>query len=174
MYVKDWEPELSWISLGDIIRRIVNMFTQTALDNGVVFKTHVPGDLPLIYCDSNLIQSAIMDIVSNALEACLSKDYEEGETPQIDLTVTHLAETKMAAIEIQDNGPGMTEKIKANIFTPFFSTKKKKGTGLGLALTMRIVNLHGATIVVDSEPGSWTTFNIVLPVEGPGQAQGGS
>jgi len=174
MYVKDWEPELKPVSLGDIVSRVENVFTQTASDNGVVFKTQVPGDLPEIHCDSSLIQSAIMDIVSNALEACLSKEYEDGETPQIDLVVAHHRESDELAVEIRDNGPGMTEKIKAHIFTPFFSTKKKKGTGLGLALTLRIVNLHGATIDVDSEPGSWTEFRILLPIAGPRQNKGGS
>jgi signal transduction histidine kinase len=61
----------------------------------------------------------------------------------------------------------MTDEVRANIFTPFFSTKKKKGTGLGLALTSRIVGLHGATIDVTSEPGRWAAFQILLPVAGP-------
>ncbi len=169
MYVKEWEPELKSVLLGDIVSRVEHVFTQNASDNGVVFKTHVPDDLPEIQCDPSLIQSAIMDIVSNALEACLTKEYEEEETPQIDLKVTHQRETGSLAIDIRDNGPGMTEAIKSSIFTPFFSTKKKKGTGLGLALTLRIVNLHGATINVDSEPGCWTEFRMLLPIAGSGQ-----
>jgi signal transduction histidine kinase len=108
-----------------------------------------------------------MDIVSNAIEACLSKEYEEGESPQIVLMTTHLETPGYIVIEVQDNGPGMTEGVKANIFTPFFSTKKNKGTGLGLALTSRIVSLHGGTIEVYSEPGQGATFHIVLPVAGP-------
>ncbi len=124
-------------------------------------------ELPEVYCDAGLIHSAIMDIVSNALEACLSKEYEDGESPQVDLATTHFEASGRFVIEISDNGPGMTEGVKANIFTPFFSTKRDKGTGLGLALTSRFVNLHGGAIEVVSEPGAGATFRILLPVAGP-------
>jgi len=61
----------------------------------------------------------------------------------------------------------MTKVILENIFTPFFSTKKKWGTGLGLALTSRVINVHGGTIDVESEPDKGTTFRIALPTHGP-------
>ena len=54
-----------------------------------------------------------------------------------------------------------------NVFTPFFSTKKKWGTGLGLALTKRIIDLHDGEITVESEPEKGTIFWITLPVKGP-------
>ncbi len=167
MYVKDWKPEFKSVAIAAIITKIDGVFGQTASDNGAVFSVRLEPELPNILCDASLIHTAIMDIVSNALEACLNKEYEEGEAPRIDLTVAHQPESNKLAIEIRDNGPGMTEKIKANIFTPFFSTKKKKGTGLGLALTSRIVTLHGATIEVTSEPGEYSAFRILLPVAGP-------
>ena len=166
-YMRDWEPEFKWVSVGEIIEKIDSVITQTASDNRVAFSTRVLPELPEVYCDSHLIHSAIMDIVSNALEACLSKEYEAGESPEIDLTTTHSEESGELAIEIRDNGPGMTEGVKASIFTPFFSTKKNKGTGLGLALTLRIVSLHGGTIEVASEPGRGAAFRILLPVVGP-------
>jgi two-component system NtrC family sensor kinase len=167
MYVKDWEPEFESVSVGAIIKKIDNVFAKTAADNGAAFKTRVPPDLPEARCDASLIHSAIMDIVSNALEACLSKEYEDGDSARIDLTATHDAVSEKIAIEIRDNGPGMTESVKAHIFTPFFSTKKKKGTGLGLALTSRIVTLHKGAIDVASEPGRGSVFHILLPVAGP-------
>ncbi len=166
-YVKDWEPELERGSIGKIIERIDSVIAQTASDQGVAFAIQVPPELPDVYCDSSLIHSAIMDIVSNALEACLSKEYEDGESPRIDLTVKQLHGSRKLAIEVRDNGPGMTKDVAAHIFTPFFSTKKKKGTGLGLALTARIVSLHNGTIDVLPELGRGVTFRILLPVAGP-------
>jgi two-component system NtrC family sensor kinase len=70
---------------------------------------------------------------------------------------------------VSDNGCGMSEDIKRNIFTPFFSTKKTLGTGLGLAVTARIVGAHEGKISVESEPDRGTTFQIRLPKDGPKQ-----
>jgi two-component system NtrC family sensor kinase len=70
-------------------------------------------------------------------------------------------------IEVRDNGCGMTEEIKRNIFAPFFSTKKTLGTGLGLALTARIIKVHGGELSVESEPDQGTVFRIRLPIDGP-------
>ncbi len=166
-YMKDWEPEFEWHSVSEIIEKIDSVVAQTFSDKGVAFTTLVLPELPEIHCDASLIHSAVMDIVSNAFEACLTKEYEERESPQIHLTTTHFEATGNLAIEIRDNGPGMAENVKANIFTPFFSTKKNKGTGLGMALTARIISLHGGTIDVISEPGWGATFHILLPVAGP-------
>ena len=170
-YIKDWDPELAAVPVDDNITKIADVFTQTASDNGIAFSTQVEPAMPLVQCDADLIHTAIMDILSNALEACLSKEYKEGESPRIDLTATPVQETQKIAIEIRDNGPGMTEKVKGQIFTPFFSTKKQKGTGLGLALTSKIVSVHGATIDVSSEPGQGAAFRILLPVAAPDKIQ---
>ncbi len=167
MYVKDWEPEFESVSVGAIIEKIDSVFAKTAADSGAAFTINVPPELPRVRCDASLIHSAIMDIVSNALEACLSKEYEDGGSARIELTARHDKASEKLAIEIRDNGPGMTENVKAHIFTPFFSTKKKKGTGLGLSLTSRIVSLHNGAIDVASEPGQGSIFHILLPVAGP-------
>jgi PAS domain S-box-containing protein len=170
-YVKDWEPDVTLVSVDELVGKIAAPFSQTASDKGVAFSAQVHPDLPSVRCDSGLIHSAIMDILSNALEACLSKDYENGQSPQIDLTATPARTSGKIAIEVRDNGPGMTEQVKGQIFTPFFSTKKQKGTGLGLALTSRIVSLHGATIDVESAPGQGATFRILLPLAAPGNTK---
>ena len=68
----------------------------------------------------------------------------------------------MAVIEVEDNGPGMTEEVKARVFEPYFSTKAE-GTGLGLAIAKRIVNDHDGFIRVHSAPGEGTRFVIELP-----------
>jgi PAS domain S-box-containing protein len=166
-YVKDWDPELAATPVDQLVGKITDVFTPTASDNGIAFEAQVPNDLPLVHCDASLIHSAIMDILSNALEACLSNEYENGASPRIDLTASHDEVSERIALEVRDNGPGMSEQVKRQIFTPFFSTKKQKGTGLGLALTSRIVSLHGATIEVLSEPGQGATFRILLPVAAP-------
>jgi len=107
---------------------------------------------------------ALMDIASNALDACHWMSYGDGETAKIEFNVYLEAERESIVVEVRDNGIGMTEEIKENIFTPFFSTKEKIGTGLGLALTARIVKLHGGEIKVESAPEKGSAFRITLPI----------
>ena len=70
-------------------------------------------------------------------------------------------------IIVRDNGEGMSEEVRQRIFTPFFSTKEKKGTGMGLAVVTRIVSMHEGKTEVESEPGKGATFRIYLPIMGP-------
>ena len=71
--------------------------------------------------------------------------------------------SRMVAIDVSDNGPGMGKEQMENIFTPFFTTKPK-GTGLGLAIFHKIVAEHRGMIKVDSEPGKGSTFTVLLPL----------
>ncbi len=78
-----------------------------------------------------------------------------------------------AIVTIADNGCGMPPHVKARIFEPFFTTKPPgKGTGLGLSIAYGIVEKHGGTISVESEPGRGTVFTIALPVAGPREENG--
>jgi len=65
-------------------------------------------------------------------------------------------------IEISDTGPGIPNGILPQIFEPFFTTKEK-GSGIGLSLSRRIINLHGGSIQMTSEPGKGTVVNIKVP-----------
>ncbi len=62
-----------------------------------------------------------------------------------------------------------SDEVRENIFTPFFSTKKKLGTGIGLTMTSRIVRKHGGSIEVESELTRGTKFRVSLPVGGPSE-----
>ena len=76
-------------------------------------------------------------------------------------------------IEVEDNGPGVAENVKAHLFDPFVTTKRK-GTGLGLALVAKIVGDHGGIIECESEPKR-TVFRVLLPMQdrSSGPARGG-
>jgi len=64
---------------------------------------------------------------------------------------------------VSDNGLGMSEEVKSRLFTSFFSTKEGKGTGIGLLNTKKIVEEHGGTIDIESQPGKGATFRIRIP-----------
>ena len=153
---------------------ICELNRQTAADRGVTLRHEVPDGLPAVLCDPKLIHMATTDIVVNAIDACTWKDYPAGETSRGGAgEPPWQTDGDSFVIEVRDNGCGMNEEIKRNIFTPFFSTKKTLGTGLGLALTARIISVHDGKISVESEPDRGTTFRIHLPLDGPKDDRGG-
>jgi PAS domain S-box-containing protein len=166
-YAREWKIEPEAVDLVEMAKKIISAISQTASERGVAIHTEVDESLLDIQCDPRLIHMVLMDMVSNALDACQLKDYEEGEEPELIIRVYSAAFGTSEVVEIQDNGIGMEQEVKENVFTPFFSTKKKLGTGLGLALTKRIIDLHDGEIAVESEPGKGTIFWITLPVKGP-------
>jgi len=130
----------------------------------VNFSLKLPPQLPSVLCDARMIHSAVMDVVSNALDACLWKDYDDAEKPEVVLGAFSDHDGRKLVIEVKDNGCGMTEEVKENLFTPFFSTKSKAGTGLGLSITSRMIRAHGGEFDVESEPDQGTIFRILLPI----------
>ncbi len=167
-YVKEWKPRPEDVDLSQLLSDINQVIEKSAADKGVLFQLHSSPEMPLVQCDSRMIHSSVMDIVSNAIDACLWKEYSEGETPRVELTAYRNHNGENAVIEVSDNGCGMPEDVKANIFAPFFSTKSKAGTGLGLSITSRMIEVHNGNIDVESEPDKGTVFRIVIPITATG------
>jgi PAS domain S-box-containing protein len=163
-YAKEWKLEVQFTSLALIVEDICKSIAQPASAQSTIIRCQVSDDLPPVSCDPGLVHMAVMDIATNALDACSMKNYTDAETPEIVLDVRPEETGRLVVVEVRDNGIGMTEETKASIFTPFFSTKEEAGTGLGLSLASRIIGLHGGEIQVETEPERGTVFRITLPV----------
>ncbi|MGC2061825.1 MAG: ATP-binding protein [Thermodesulfovibrionales bacterium] len=125
-------------------------------------------DTPLAYVDVQQIQHAILNILMNAEQAVLLS----GRPAQIVFRTAYDKEGKKIIIGISDNGSGIPEHIRGNIFDPFYTTKPVgEGSGLGLSMTYGIIAEHGGTITVDSTEGEGSTFVIELPINKPGSDQ---
>jgi two-component system sensor histidine kinase HydH len=113
--------------------------------------------VPLIRADGERLSQALINLMLNAIEASpmegririRTRFFPDGGNSQTRITV-------------EDEGAGVSEKDRHEIFTPFFTTKSK-GTGLGLAIIKRIVEAHGGGVEVSSVPPAGASFTIILP-----------
>jgi len=153
--------------LGELARRIHHLNQSKFREEGVELELDVAPDIPLVECDGEMIRSVIMDLTGNAMDACSWKPYPKNQRPRVSVAVQPSSVNGAVDIVVADNGEGMTEDVRQRIFTPFFSTKEKKGTGMGLAVVARIVSMHEGRTTVESKPGEGTTFRISLPIKGP-------
>ncbi len=168
-YVKEYKPKLDQVDLSDALSEIYRVISKTAGDKGISLDLNISSELPKVMCDARMIHSVIMDIVSNAIDACAWKNYNGVEKPHVSMRAYPDKNNEDFIIEIKDNGIGMTEEVKSNIFNPFFSTKSRAGTGLGLSISARMIGVHGGEIEVESKPDRGAMFKIVLPLNGPGK-----
>jgi PAS domain S-box-containing protein len=166
-FARERDLDLKPTDLAALANKIHSLSDAKFKGSGIQLSVEVTDDLPMIECDPELIRSVVMDLLSNSQDACSWKKYGEEEQPEVRLKVERASVDGYVEIEVSDNGEGIAEEVQAKIFTPFFSTKKKKGTGMGLAVVARIVGSHGGSTAVESEPGKGAAFRVMLPIKGP-------
>ena len=138
------------------------------------FKSHIElvkeyGNLPLIECYPAQLNQVFMNIIANAIDAV--EDTKSSilsakslQKPQITIETTQI-NSEEVQVRIRDNGLGIPDAIKLKLFDPFFTTKKiGKGTGIGLAISYKIIENHHGKINVVSEYGQGAEFIITLPI----------
>jgi PAS domain S-box-containing protein len=111
--------------------------------------------VPLVAGNEAEIREVLTNLIFNAVDAM-----PEGGT----INLRTIAEGDHVLLEVCDTGMGMTDEIRRRCLEPFFSTKEKRGTGLGLAMVYGIITRHGGELIIDSEPGRGTSVTIRLPV----------
>lgn len=119
-------------------------------------------DLPKIECYAGQLNQVFINTVANAIDAMEEANIEY---PTLWLR-TKFVENRWAVVEIADNGPGISEEVRSQIYDPFFTTKPLgKGTGLGLAISRQIVvDKHRGRLLCESSPGGGTRFSIWIPL----------
>jgi signal transduction histidine kinase len=111
-----------------------------------------------VYVDADLLKQAVLNIVINGVQAM----GEAGGTLKITARKTESA----AVLEISDNGPGIPKEIQDKIFNLYFTTKKA-GSGIGLAMTYRVLQLHNGALEFQTEANKGTTFRLQVPLQEP-------
>jgi signal transduction histidine kinase len=122
------------------------------------------GDLPMISCSRIGIEQVLVNLLRNAAQAMYAYEGPAAWVPEI--RVRTYESDGSVCIEVQDNGPGMTETQSRRVFEPFYTTKPSgEGTGLGLSVSHFIITSgHNGSFSVESAPGKGASFRICLPV----------
>ncbi len=157
-YSKQRRPEIVMTNLGQLLSEIVELSQQQFDAKRAALLTDIASDLPPAPIDPSGIHQAVLNLVTNALDAV------EPESGVVSLRCDYNEEQELIQISVADNGTGMSPQTLKKLFEPFHSTKGLKGTGLGLVVTKKVVDEHGGTIDVQSSPGEGTTFVLTLPV----------
>lgn len=142
----------------DIAKEVVEMYAPKAHQFGINLKNEVMGPLEPATIDYESMHECLTNLVGNAIDACRVSD-KKGASH---VTVKTFEENNHIVYEVVDDGCGMDYEVKRKVFTTFFTTKGLGGTGLGLLMTKKIVQEHGGTIDLSTEPGKGTTFRIRL------------
>lgn len=151
------EPRSEECDLNDIIEDTVlfmeHHLTRFRNVNVEVIKNKDP---LLVRVDKIHIQQALVNLINNAAQAM-----PEGGTIRIASGSRH----DLGFIGVADEGTGIDEEVAGKIFEPFFTTKPKgEGTGLGLSLSKRLLEVNGGSIKVETAPGKGSTFSLLLPL----------
>ena len=125
------------------------------------FVINVPRGLEL-EADSEQLFRVIHNLCRNAIQA-LNADATDDPAIIHRVTVSAWVEHHVAAIEVDDTGPGMPEKARENLFTAFHGAARAGGTGLGLAIAHELIRAHGGSIELIDKQGPGTRFRITLP-----------
>jgi signal transduction histidine kinase len=144
-------------ALGDLVQDVVQDFELAARQKGIEIRTSAQPDLPLVIGDIGLMERVLRNLIENALRYT-----DAGGT----VTVSALADTGSAAVEVADTGIGIPAHELPRIFDRFYRVEKSRGlsagnAGLGLAIAKRILELHGSAIAATSDPGK-TVFRFTV------------
>ncbi len=161
-YSKDREPALEETDLGAVVRDVVELLAARAKGLGVTLSVALAPILPKCPADPEGVHRALLNVVGNALEAV-----EGCEAPAVVVSTLREPDGKWLRVEVTDNGPGVPPEKQAEIFRPFVSTKGSRGTGLGLAVSRKILREHGGDILLKSQLGQGSTFALRLPMRSP-------
>lgn len=158
-FSKEREPDPVPSDLVALVADIVETVQQRAAEIGATITWSPPDDIPQLLFDPEALSRAILNVVTNALDAVEDR-------PNAVVTIQIACDTvaQRVSVTVSDNGEGMTPETIAEIFNLFVSTKGARGTGLGLTVSRKILREHGGDIRVTSVPGEGSTFVLEFPL----------
>ncbi len=155
--MQDAGPTLEVVAVGPLIADVV---AAAAAKSTCAVDAHVGSSLPDLRGDRMLLREALLNVVSNAAEACVST----GGAVTVSVRPVHAGGAPAIEVVIADTGPGIARGELSRIFAPGYTTKET-GSGVGLTIAERVVAAHHGRILIDSEEGRGTTVTVILPTD---------
>jgi signal transduction histidine kinase len=159
-YSKEREPAVEPTDLNKLCEDVLDVVRGRAAERGVTLDWHPGQGVKSVPCDPDGIHRAVLNIVSNALDAV-----EDRPSPKVGVQTLLEPDGSWVKVIVLDNGPGIPDDKLDDIFKPFVSTKGARGTGLGLPVSRKILREHGGDIVVQSVPDKGTKFTLRVPMK---------
>jgi len=147
------KPKFGLIKIDELFEHINKLLKHEFKELGIDFQTKILFNNLEITADRELVEMVLINLLKNAREALL--DREEAKLEMI----ARIDDQQRVLIDIKDNGPGIIPEAQDRIFIPFYTTKKS-GSGIGLALSRQIMQLHQGSLAVKSEPDVYTIFTL--------------
>jgi len=164
------EHKMIPLRIQSILKEVLKLIRSTIPTN-FKLSQNIRADCGMVNADPTQLHQIVMNLITNAYHAievsgdAMSVSLKETILYGDDWPTCQLSPGKYAKMTIDDNGPGIDPAYIEKIFEPYFTTKEKgKGTGLGLAVVHGIVKEHKGDIIVSSEVGKGTTFNVFFPL----------
>jgi signal transduction histidine kinase len=166
MYARRPEPIRSPLDLNACVAECLALFGPEFERRRIALVAEWSREIEKVYADVQQLQEVCNNLIENALDAMPAGGNLTVRT-SLHAEPEQSPHRTLVKVEFADTGHGIDAEQMAQIFQPFFTTKKaRRGTGLGLAIALETVRAHGGQIKVDSHPGSGSRFTIILPTNG--------
>jgi PAS domain S-box-containing protein len=158
-YAKSREAETAPVDLAGFASDLAAIIEPKSAQRKVIFTLEAAPDLGAMELDETAMSAALVNFLENAVDACAEDDTK----PEHHIVLKVTADNASVRFEVSDDGMGMEQETREKMFTLFFSSKGSRGTGLGLFISNQVIERHGGTIDVRSEPGEGTSIIVTVP-----------
>ncbi|MGE3241761.1 MAG: ATP-binding protein [Pirellulales bacterium] len=167
-FSKEREPVPEPSDLNEVVADVVELMRSRAEDEKVDLVWQPATTMPTLMFDPEAMHRAILNVVTNAVDACLERDLR-----RVEISTVYDHKERMARVRVVDTGSGIEKEDLERIFGVFVSRKGGRGTGLGLPVSQKILHEHGGRIRVESQPDQGSTFTLEFPATSPHTVAGG-
>jgi PAS domain S-box-containing protein len=188
-FARSDEIEFSPVQLEDVWQLVHNLIDSSFSKDNIQLRVDFPPTLPPVRANNQQLQQVLLNLLLNAKDALDDKYPNSHPNKRVTVNAGIAEDTDLSALPtgqkhsdhqfvrltVRDEGVGVLPEDREKLFTPFFTTKQPtRGTGLGLSISHKIIENHQGRIEVQSEPGVFTEFTIVLPVSNTSNPPGDS
>ena len=160
-YSRKLELRFEKHNINSVIYDILHQIDDSAVERGVAIIPETHREIPQVEIDYDRMYDALLNLISNAIDA-IPPDRNNG---LVQVKSRLSADGKYVEVEIKDNGTGIPPENQGKIFNLFFTTKGDRGSGIGLAVTRKVIEEHEGRILLESAVGKGASFTVQIPLQ---------